>query len=630
MGTHLRPLLACAALLGALVLPSIAQSDRGVSAQGYLLPASSPLEHTSPRGTLRVTGAVERGDFHRFRLELTATPRDGKSATLPNLEANGFLATDVGAIVTLDASESAAIGTRVRVIDLSGATLHESLEHGLADARLSADGTALGFRAREGLVLVDLRTFERSVLPELSPFALGSSTRVAGVVPGTGVLTVHGPRGQRLSLTLAEAPRAVAFASRGTGLLVMGAEALWRIDLRTGDLRTLYSAAANSELRDLRVSGDGVFLGQRSVAGGSSTGSLVQLAATGPILIQTRSAQLPTASSLGGALHPAAGIPWPLAPNAQHPIGNTYAEYQNYGGSPYMHPGIDVLGDDGQAVFAVDSGVVKAILTTSASLHWRVAIGQAGAGTTTGYLYAHLDQPTIAVNVGDSVVRGQYLGDLVPWPVAGFTHCHFARLEDTGTVWSGDWLCTDNPHLDLRTSGDTTPPFFEDAVGMDLFAFCDNETSNYQAPNALTGAVDIIAHVGDLLASTWVCAVQELRYTIHPAGDPGSPVVDDKLAVSFDMELDTYANGPFDPFLVALLYKEDATCDTDGDYNSREFFHVITNSDGNQLYEPSDQAEAWDTALLPDGDYVIRVTARDAAGNSATASMTVTTSNGNP
>ena len=104
-------------------------------------------------------------------------------------------------------------------------------------------------------------------------------------------------------------------------------------------------------------------------------------------------------------------------------------------------------------------------------------------------------------------------------------------------------------------------------------------------------------------------------------------MVDDKLAVFFDMVLDTYQNGPIDPFLVDLLYKQDSTCDTEGDYGSREFFHILTNSNGDQVYEASDLLEAWDTEALPDDDYVIEVTATDVAGNSTTASMVVTTDN---
>ncbi len=81
---------------------------------------------------------------------------------------------------------------------------------------------------------------------------------------------------------------------------------------------------------------------------------------------------------------------------------------------------------------------------------------------------------------------------------------------------------------------------------------------------------------------------------------------------------------------MTLLYKEDATCDTDGDYNSRDFYYVVTNSDGDAVFEPSDPAEAWDTTALSDGNYVVKVTAWDVAGNVASSTMVVTTANGNP
>ena len=73
-------------------------------------------------------------------------------------------------------------------------------------------------------------------------------------------------------------------------------------------------------------------------------------------------------------------INWPLKPfDTPRALGNSYGEYQFYGGSPYYHPGIDILGQDGDSVFAVKSGYVKAVLTTSASLHWRVAIGDSAS-----------------------------------------------------------------------------------------------------------------------------------------------------------------------------------------------------------------------------------------------------------
>ena len=156
-------------------------------------------------------------------------------------------------------------------------------------------------------------------------------------------------------------------------------------------------------------------------------------------------------------------------------------------------------------------------------------------------------------------------------------------------------------------------------------AFCTNETSVYQNPTSLHGAVDIIAHVGDRIAGDWVCSVQEIRYTIFPLGHPDQPVVDNKLAVRFDMALDTYSGGPIDPLLVGLLYKQDAVCHTYGDYDDREFFHIVTNSDGDEVYQDADRWQAWDTTTLLDGQYVVRVNVRDAKGNTATTSQTVTT-----
>ena len=64
-------------------------------------------------------------------------------------------------------------------------------------------------------------------------------------------------------------------------------------------------------------------------------------------------------------------IPWPLAPNEQHEVGNTYGEFQNYGGSPYPHPGVDVMGADLSPVYAVNGGpeqTLAAVLVVTIAL----------------------------------------------------------------------------------------------------------------------------------------------------------------------------------------------------------------------------------------------------------------------
>jgi murein DD-endopeptidase MepM/ murein hydrolase activator NlpD len=95
---------------------------------------------------------------------------------------------------------------------------------------------------------------------------------------------------------------------------------------------------------------------------------------------------------------PAEGIRWPFGSGDQSlPLGNNYGEYQFYGGSPYLHPGIDIMQLAGSPVYAVKAGVVKAVLTTSGDYHWRVAVGDsAGSGWCDGWLYAHLDRNTIS------------------------------------------------------------------------------------------------------------------------------------------------------------------------------------------------------------------------------------------
>jgi hypothetical protein len=328
-------------------------------------------------------------------------------------------------------------------------------------------------------------------------------------------------------------------------------------------------------------------------------------------------------------LTPFETIPWPFKPNGQHPVGCTHGQFLHYEGWPdYLHPGIDVLGPPGQAVHAVKGGVVKGLHTTSGDLYWRMAIGdQDTSGTCKGYLYVHLVHTSIAVNLGDPVQKGQYLGDMVGLAHYDVTHLHLARIRATGAQWNGNWLVTENCHLDLEKQDENEAPVFENALGTDLFAFCTNQTSDYLDPQALEGEVDIIVRVSDTIEYERRCTVQEIRYTIYPKGAPQSPVVDDKLAVFYDMELDVYQGGTYADFLMELFYKRDGVCQTECNLVNQEYYHIITNSDGNQVYQPSDLLEAWDTTLVPDGEYVIEVTARDVAGNETTQSMEVATDN---
>jgi hypothetical protein len=312
-------------------------------------------------------------------------------------------------------------------------------------------------------------------------------------------------------------------------------------------------------------------------------------------------------------------ISWPVnAGDDIHYLGNSYGEYQRYGGYPYFHPGIDILAPPGTPVYAVKAGYVKAILTISAELHWRVAIGDsAGAAECDGWLYAHLDEPTIAVYEGQWVEEGQYLGGLVYWPVANFHHLHFVKIRNSGVVWNSDWEFITNPLDELDTINDPDGPEFELAYGNQLFAFCQNESSTYFAEGeSISGDVDIISRSFDYINHyAWELAPHKLEYKIE--GDSSTPWV---TSVCFTGELDFTQN-------VDAVYQDDAICDSRGDYDYRWYYFNVTNTDGDSLIEAGDRAKSWQTANFHNGDYEISVRAHDRFGNSTTASMNVTVEN---
>lgn len=315
-----------------------------------------------------------------------------------------------------------------------------------------------------------------------------------------------------------------------------------------------------------------------------------------------------------------ATIAWPFEPvDSAQPIGNSYGEYQYYGGTPYLHPGIDIMHPAGSQVFAVKSGWVKAVLTTAADYHWRVAIGDSpSADSCDGWLYAHLDRNTIMVDVGEYVDSGQYLGNIVSWPTSGFHHLHFAKIRGAGTTWSSDWLFVENPLNELVNADDFTSPYFIEIDPISPFRFCfDNSNTFIPVGEAVSGDVDIIARAHDLVGHpTWVVTPYAMGYEIYS---------------------DSVQLGPFTSFVFrgrlswedaqGAVFKSAPPCGSAGDYYNRDFYEIITNHDLDSLPELGDTSGAWRTGLVPNDTYTVKVWARDRYGNTAWDSMQVATAN---
>jgi hypothetical protein len=327
---------------------------------------------------------------------------------------------------------------------------------------------------------------------------------------------------------------------------------------------------------------------------------------------------------------------WPIAPQDEsHPMGNNWGEFQDYGGGAYFHNGSDVFPmSTGAPVYAVAHGWVKGWGTITANLHWRLPICDSAltfTGRATGWLYAHIDSTRWHKQVGDEVNTGDLIGYLVDF--SGFQHCHFARISDTGATWNRfpnpTWWFIQDPLSIIAPNSDTFKPRFEYARSSNRrFGFCLNNTTTYRSDTNLYGDVDIIARIYDKVAPLSVgnsiydrLVPQQIEYLIRGryASAPRT------LGVTFK-----YVLPPSGTPEVNVIYKHDQTCHSQGDYDNRYYYFIVTNTDGDSSIEMTDTTGKWATASFPDDYYWVKVFATDAAGNWWAESMQVRTRNNNP
>jgi hypothetical protein len=163
-------------------------------------------------------------------------------------------------------------------------------------------------------------------------------------------------------------------------------------------------------------------------------------------------------------------------------IINDFPLYQSgqAGEHRYFHAGLDIVLDNGTAIYAMKDGWVK---STDYST---IAIADApGNAPSYGWEYTHLSN--FQVQVGDFVTSGTFIGEV---DFNGLPHIHLSKVFSQGDYWGWRrYMCMPNGHFSYI---DEEPPIIDTP-----FYFFENNSDTEIEPDGtgsvvLSGQVDIV------------------------------------------------------------------------------------------------------------------------------------------
>ena len=309
---------------------------------------------------------------------------------------------------------------------------------------------------------------------------------------------------------------------------------------------------------------------------------------------------------------------WPLDPvDGPFEVAGTVGEARGEESSRF-HAGIDVRAEQGREVLAVRDGVVQGPLAVSAFatlnesirvgplayVHVRVGRDKAGHVTDTRFVPT-LDDAGHLVDIrakrGARFTTGEVVGTVNP-----FNHVHL------NVGWPGEEY---NPLLFRLTQfHDSIPPTIA-AGGIQLFS-SNGERLVARGKHRLTvsGDVTIVVDAWDQADGNQPnrrLGLFELGYQVlEPDGAPAPGFESPRMTLRFDRLGD--AEAP------SLVYAHGSGIPFYGERRTR-FLYVVTDT----FLGGHAAAGVWRTSELAPGDYTLRIYARDASGNEATANRDV-------
>jgi len=544
-----------------------------------------------------------------------------------------------GNVVFYDHSEHYKSLLKIHFYSKTGEKLFTKEFTGASEFRFSDSGNKFGARNPDGLFVINIQSGQTERYDICYRFDMDETTNsVAAAVENEIRIYQNGVMIRSINTEM-QIPRKVDLSQNSEFICVIDKYNLRVFSVKSANLVFSDRLGGNYSFKDIEFIGNELYSGIHKRTKSESSGMMR--------IYNVREKNFK--ESLGGkrelTIHEASpknlktktgykSIPWPFAPfDSMRTVWNHYEQHMGgYGSSySYLHQGLDLIVPIAEPVYSVYSGVVKCVLTLGGAVYWRMAVSDSqNVGWSNGWLYAHLIENTIQFEVGDTVSVHDYLGDIVEW-TSEWGHIHFVEIRDSGLVWfynDNEWGINFNPLLALTPMIDPHPPIIQNVFDNSLFGFCENETSNYLMQDSLYGNIDIIAKVVDYIGeSVWQQPAFRTYYWIKRISD-NELIQPRKLGHILNHSYNFYDGDNYEPYAAVMFKRDELLLPSSWSSEQRNYYHVLTNSDGDSIINLSEDDLSFPTTDFADGNYRVYVEVYDPAGNYDLDSMDVKFKNG--
>jgi hypothetical protein len=560
--------------------------------------------------------------------------------TLAKIPGSDVEITNSGNLVFYDHSEHFKGKLKIHFYSKDG-TLLFSKEFERADQfEFSQSGETIGVRSADGISIIALVTGESYLINSGLQFAIDDGEEFVAVAQGGKILIYKNSVLVRTVQTGIELPRKIILFKAHNLVGVIDKFILKIYSLSDSKLLFEDNIGGDLSFRDLKIVDDKIVGGIHKRNKEASTGLLRVYDLNGNQLNEKsgESRQLKKFEKINLEKKSQSNydpIPWPFFPfDSMRTVWNHYEQHMGSNpNSSYLHQGLDLITPIDEPTYSVIDGYAKCVLTLGGAAYWRIAVSPVQVpGWSDGWLSAHLVENTIQFAVGDTVETHDYLGDIIFWS-GDWGHIHFVEIRDSGTVWQysdNEWGINFNPALALTPYIDIISPYIDPVFTWSKFAFAKNETATYLQPDSLFGEIDIIVKVVDYVGdSEWQQPAYTTWYTIKKISN-GQIIKPRTLGHILNHDFPFYDGSNYQPYAGVIYQRDNTLLPSSWMDTERNFYHNLTNNNGDSLVELSEKTLAFDTDNYYDGDYRIIVEVYDEAGNFDIDSMDVKFKNGNP